>query len=100
MLAAQRPAFLIPSGDKVEVWAGVEDEREGQVLACAGSAPAGRRCASAATRTTPRASRPLDLFVSLAEVEVEGLDPAQLLQVRTLQHPVVQLLGSQSLYGA
>ncbi len=32
VLSAQRPAFLIPAAGKVEVWAGVEDEREGQVL--------------------------------------------------------------------
>ncbi len=30
---------------------------------------------------------PLDLFVSLAEVEVEGLDPAQLIEVRQLAAP-------------
>jgi adenylate cyclase len=99
VLSAQRPAFLIPAAGKVEVWAGVEDEREGQVL----SAQFGtglvlvqeRRAKDDEWRVTP-----LDLFVSLAEVEVEGLDPSRLLQVRTLQHPVVPLLGSQSLYGA
>ncbi|KFE64747.1 CHASE2 domain-containing protein [Hyalangium minutum] len=101
VLALQRPAFLIPSGDRVEVWAGVEDEREGQVLAAKlGSPPAPalvreRRSADDASRITP-----LDLFVSLAEVEVEGLDPSLLLKVRTLRHPVVQLLGSQSLLGS
>lgn len=99
VLAAQRPAFFIPAEDKVEVWAGVEDEREGQVLASKfGIGPVQmreRRNSDDATRVTA-----LDLFVSLAEVEVEGLDAAKLLQVRTLQHPVVQLLGSQSLYGA
>ncbi|WP_224247908.1 CHASE2 domain-containing protein [Hyalangium gracile] len=99
VLAAQRPAFFIPSEDKVEVWAGVEDEREGQTLAARfGASPAPvreRRNSDDASRFTA-----LDLFVSLAEVEVEGLDASRLLQVRTLQHPVVQLLGSQSLYGA
>jgi adenylate cyclase len=99
VLAAQRPAFLISEGDKVEVWAGVEDEREGQLISARlGTGPAlvrERRNADDASRFTA-----LDLFVSLAEVEVEGLDAAQLLQVRTLQPPVVQLLGSQSLYGA
>jgi len=101
VLALQRPAFLIPSGDRVEVWAGVEDEREGQVLAARLGAPQAqalvreRRSSDDASRVTP-----LDLFVSLAEVEVEGLDPSQLLQVRTLRHPVVPLLGSQSLQGA
>ena len=38
--------------------------------------------------------------MSLAEVEVEGLDPAQLPEVRQLQHPVAPLLGAASLYGA
>lgn len=101
VLALQRPAFLIPSGDKVEVWAGVEDEREGQVLAARlGAAPAPtlvreRRSSDDASRITP-----LELFVSLAEVQVEGIEPSQLLQVRTLRHPVVQLLGSQSLLGS
>ncbi len=99
VLASQRPAFMISSGDKVEVWAGVEDEREGQLVAARfGAGPSlvrERRSADDASRVTA-----LDLFVSLAEVEVEGLDPSKLLQVRTLQHPVVQLLGAQSLYGA
>ncbi|MDY7225135.1 adenylate/guanylate cyclase domain-containing protein [Hyalangium rubrum] len=99
VLSSQRPAFLIPVGNKVEVWAGVEDEREGQVLSAQFGTGAGvvqeRRAADDAWRVTP-----LDLFVSLAEVEVEGLDPTRLLQVRTLQHPVVPLLGPQSLYGA
>jgi adenylate cyclase len=99
VLASQRPAFMFPSGDKVEVWAGVEDEREGQILATRFGASQSlvreRRSADDASRVTA-----LDLFVSLAEVEVEGLEPSKLLQVRTLQHPVVQLLGSQSLYGA
>lgn len=99
VLASQRPAFMISSGDKVEVWAGVEDEREGQIVAARfGAGPSlvrERRSADDASRVTA-----LDLFVSLAEVEVEGLEPSKLLQVRTLQHPVVQLLGSQSLYGA
>jgi len=99
VLALQRPAFLIPSGDRVEVWAGVEDEREGQVIAARLGASQTlvreRRSADDASRVTA-----LDLFVSLAEVEVEGLDPSKLLQVRTLRHPVVPLLGSQSLLGA
>jgi adenylate cyclase len=99
VLSAQRPAFLIPTGNKVEVWAGVEDAREAQVLAAQHGASPGavveRRAADEAWRVSP-----LDLFVSLSEVEVEGLDPSRLLQVRNVQHPVVPLLGSQSLYGA
>ncbi|WP_224367175.1 adenylate/guanylate cyclase domain-containing protein [Hyalangium versicolor] len=100
VLASQRPAFFIPLEDKVEVWAGVEDEREGLSLASRFGASLPplvreRRSSDDASRFTA-----LDLFVSLAEVEVEGLDASKLLQVRTLQHPVVQLLGQQSLYGA
>jgi adenylate cyclase len=99
VLALQRPAFLIPSGERVEVWAGVEDEREGQVLAARFGA---NQVLVRERRNTDDTSRftALDLFVSLAEVEVEGLDPSKLLQVRTLQHPVVPLLGSQSLQGS
>ncbi len=99
VLSTQRPAFLIPVEDKVEVWAGVEDEREGQSFSTRFGSSQGvvreRRAADDTSRVTA-----LDLFVSLARVEVEGLDPSRLLQVRTLQHPVVQLLGTQSLYGA
>jgi adenylate cyclase len=99
VLSAQRPAFLIPSGNKLEVWAGVEDEREAQVLVAQLGASQvmvqERRTADDQWRVSA-----LDLFVSLAEVEVEGLDPSRLLQVRNLQHPVVPLLGAQSHYGA
>ncbi len=99
VLSLPRPVFLIPSGDSLEVWAGVEDPQDGQLISARfGPGPAvvqERRAADDTWRVSP-----LELFVSLTEVEVEGLDPSRLLQVRTLQHPVVPLLGPQSVYGA
>jgi adenylate cyclase len=99
VLALQRPAFLIPAGNQVEVWGGATDEADARALG-------GRLGASAAAIEERRAADdtyrvgPTDLFVSLAEVQVEGLDPSMVVEVRHLQHPVAPLLGGGSGFGA
>ncbi len=100
VLAAQRPAFVVPAGGTLEVWAGVADEAEGRVLGdrLGVGGPLvvqERRAADDSYRVNP-----LDLFVAMTEVEVEGLDASKLIQVRQLQHPVAPLLGPESVYGA
>ncbi|QSQ28234.1 adenylate/guanylate cyclase domain-containing protein [Pyxidicoccus parkwayensis] len=99
VLAVQRPAFLIPAGSQVEVWGGATDEVDGHALGIrlgvSSAAIEERRAADDAWRMGPT-----DLFVSLAEVQVEGLDPTKLLEVRHLQHPVAPLMGGGSGYGS
>ncbi|XXF75760.1 adenylate/guanylate cyclase domain-containing protein [Myxococcaceae bacterium GXIMD 01537] len=99
VLSAQRPAFIVPAGAALEVWAGVADEPEGRALGeqLGGAGPwlvQERRASDDSFRVTA-----LDLFVALTEVEVQGLEPEKLVQVRHLEHPVAPLLGPQSLYG-
>ncbi|MCY1015155.1 adenylate/guanylate cyclase domain-containing protein [Pyxidicoccus sp. MSG2] len=99
VLAVQRPAFLIPAGNQVEVWGGATDEADGHGLGTrlgVGSAAIEERRAADDTYRVG----PTDLFVSLAEVQVEGLDASKLVEVRHLQHPVAPLLGGGSGYGS
>ncbi|HET9451982.1 MAG TPA: adenylate/guanylate cyclase domain-containing protein [Aggregicoccus sp.] len=100
VLAHQRPAYALPAGDGVELWAGVSNEGEG--VAFAGllglQGPPlvrERRAADDAHRVTP-----VDLMVSMTRVQVEGLDPELLPEARQLQHPVAPLLGERSGYGS
>jgi adenylate cyclase len=99
VLAAQRPAFLLPEGARMAVWAGVEDERDGQLFTAQLGLPP-TKVEERSARDDDHRFTALDLFVSLAEVEVEGLDASRLLQVRNLRHPVAPLLSPASLYGA
>ncbi|WNG38453.1 adenylate/guanylate cyclase domain-containing protein [Archangium violaceum] len=100
VLADQKPAFLIPAGNAVEVWAGVASEQEGQKVALVQGVREPPKVQERRVTDDTYRVGPLELFVSLAEVEVEGLDAAQLEEVRQLEHPVAPLLGSASLYGA
>jgi adenylate cyclase len=100
VLAEQRPAFLLPAGNAVEVWAGVANELEGQRVALAQGVREPPKVQERRITDDTYRVGPLELFVSLAEVEVEGLDAAQLEEVRQLEHPVAPLLGTASLYGA
>ena len=99
VLAVQRPAFVIPAGNQVEVWGGATDEADGRALGTrlgtSSAAIEERRAADDTYRVGPT-----DLFVSLAEVQVEGLDPSKLVEVRHVLHPVAPLLGGESGYGA
>jgi adenylate cyclase len=99
VLADQRPAFLIPVGRTVEVWAAVSGEQEAQLLSehmGQGGAP---RLVDRQSRDEDYRVSALDLFLSLAEVQVEGLDVKKLMEVKRVQHPITPLLGEASLYG-
>ncbi len=100
VLADQRPAFLIPAGNALEVWAGVASEQEGLRVALEQGVREPPRVQERRVTDDTHRVGPLELFVSLAEVQVEGLDVAQLEEVRQLEHPVAPLLGTASLYGA
>jgi len=100
ILAERRPAFVIPQGKQVQVWAGVNSEAEGRELA-----PRWEAKGALSVREFSPAERafqvtPLDLLLSQAEIEVEGLDPAGLPRARSLSYPVPTLLGEQSQFGA
>ena len=100
VLSDQRPVFLIPAGKGVEVWGGVASEQEGQRVALDLGVREPPRVLERGTRDDAYRVGPLELFVSLAEVQVEGLDASRLEEVRQLEHPVAPLLGEASLYGA
>ncbi|MBU8900549.1 adenylate/guanylate cyclase domain-containing protein [Corallococcus sp. H22C18031201] len=99
VLTLRRPAFVIPAGSAMEVWAGVADEGEGRLLGAqlgeAQPAVQERRATDDAYALSST-----DLFVAMTEVVVQGLDPEKLVEVRQLQHPVTPLLGAASGYGA
>lgn len=100
ILADRHPAFVIPQGKQVQIWAGVSSESEGKELAPQWDAkgPLGVREFSPTERAFQ--VQPLDLLLSQAEVQVQGLEPATLPRARSLDHPVPALLGTQSLYGS
>ncbi|WPB80830.1 adenylate/guanylate cyclase domain-containing protein [Archangium violaceum] len=100
VLADQRPAYLLPAGNALEVWAGVASEQEGQRVALEQGVREPPKVQERRVSDDTHRVGPLELFVSLAEVQVEGLDVAQLEEVRQLEHPVAPLLGSASLYGS
>ncbi|ATB47080.1 adenylate/guanylate cyclase domain-containing protein [Corallococcus macrosporus] len=99
VLAGQRPAFIIPAGSQVEVWGGAMDEADARGLGARLGAPTlilePRRAADDTYRVGPT-----ELFVALTEVQVEGLEATDLIELRHLEHPVVPLLGGSSGYGA
>ncbi|MGQ0505450.1 MAG: CHASE2 domain-containing protein [Myxococcaceae bacterium] len=104
ILADGRPAYVIPDGQRVRVYSGVSSEADARMVttqwglkelpelrprSVAGSANIDRYRFSAER-----------LLVSLSEVQVEGLRPEGLLSARSVQSPVVPLLGEKSLYGS
>ena len=99
VLASHAPAFAVPEGARVRIWAGVSSEDEGRQLA--------RRLGVAGTpqlRDYGAADRafqvtPEDLLVRVAEVEVDGVDVDALPLARSLDVPASVLVGPRSRYG-
>ncbi|HLL55587.1 MAG TPA: adenylate/guanylate cyclase domain-containing protein [Myxococcaceae bacterium] len=100
ILSERHPAFVIPQGKQVQVWAGVSSEAEGRELAPRWGAKGAVGIREFFPNERPFQVTPVDLLLGQAEVRVEGLDPASLPRARSLVHPVPALLGSQSRYGA
>ncbi len=104
VLADGRPAYVIPDGKRVRVYAGVAGDDEARTVAVQWGlkdAPEIRQ------RPGPEGAGPdryrynsERLLVSLSEVQVEGLRPEGLLVARSLQPPVAPLLGEKSQYGS
>lgn len=99
VLSTRRPAFVIPKGAMLEVWAGVGTEEEGRTVARMWDRkpPVVVEEFSASDRTHQWTS--LDLLVSLSEISVPGLDVTALPKPRTIQPPISPLLTSGSAYG-
>ena len=99
VLASRAPAFAVPEGNRMRVWAGVSSGAEarelGKRLGLAGTPPV--RDYGAADRgfqVTPE-----DLLVRVAAVEVKGVDVEGLPLVRSLDVPASVLVGARSRYG-
>jgi adenylate cyclase len=99
ILAERRPAYVIQDGPRVAVWAGVRTEEEGRSL-IRGWDP---KAPLTIRELTPpdRASEisPVELLVSQAAVEVEGLDPTRVPRARSLEVPFAPLIGTRSGFG-
>ncbi len=99
VLASHAPAFAVPDGNRVRIWAGVGSEDEGRQLA--------RRLGVSGTPLIrdygggdrPFQVTPEDLLVRVAEVNVRGLDIDALPLARSLDVPTSVLVGPRSRYG-
>ena len=99
VLVDRRPAYAIPDGPRTRVWAGVASEEEGRALAHRLTLPGTPQVRDLSAQDRTWEVTPSDLLVSLAEVEVSGLDPALLPAVRSLGPPPVALLAPGVRFG-
>lgn len=99
ILVERRSAYAIPEGQQTHVWAGVASEDEGKTLArrLGLSGTPEVRDLQAQDRTWEVTAT--DLLVSLAEVQVQGLDTRRLPAVRSLEAPPVALLAPGVRFG-
>jgi len=99
VLAGHAPAFAVPEGSRLRIWAGVSSEDEGRQLA--------KRLGVTGTPVIrdygagDRASQvtPEDLLVRVAGLRVSGVDFEALPLARSLDVPAAVLLGARSRYG-
>jgi adenylate cyclase len=100
ILADRRPAYVVQDGAKVAVWAGVQGEEEGKALIRSWDpkAPLVVRELTPADRASE--VTPVELMVSLGDVQVDGVDPAKVPRARSLDHPFAPLIGARSGFGA
>ena len=102
VLATRRPAFSVPEGGKLAIWAGVESPDDARGLLSSLEVPVkGEPLLRARTRAESGYELDAaDLVTHLAEVQVEGIDPANLPRVPALDHPASPLIGAASDYGS
>jgi adenylate cyclase len=93
VLVDRRPVYAIPEGPRTRLWAGVASEEEGKALARRWALPGTPEVRDLSAQDRTWEVTPADLLVSLAEVEVVGLDPSRLPIVRSLEPPPVALLA-------
>ena len=99
VLAERRPAYAIPDGPRTRVWAGVASEEEGRALARRWALAGTPEVRDLAAQDRTWEVTPADLLVSLAEVEVQGLDAGRLPVARSLEPPPVALLTASIRFG-
>lgn len=91
-------AYLVPEGKGFQLWSEIADNDVPVTVAALGlrGTPSVREF-SPSLRSYQ--VTPTDLLVSLAEVNVGGIDPSALTQTTSLQHPISALLSDEVLYG-
>ena len=99
VLASHAPAFALPDGRRVRVWAGVGSEEEGRQLARRLAVPGTPLVREYGGADRPFQVTPEDLLVRSAEVKVLGLDVDALPLARSLDVPTSVLVGPRSRYG-
>jgi adenylate cyclase len=100
VLAQRRPAFVIPEGQGVQVWAGVSSAEDGSRLASGLDLKGSPQVREYATPERKYQVTSVDLLTSMAEVHVQGLNAERLTRVRSLEPPFPLLLGRSSRFGA
>lgn len=100
VLASHHAGFVVPDGDGHRVLLGAESEEDASEVARSWQLKSAGPVQELSLAERGREVRAQDLFVSLAEVRVTGLDPAKLIRVRSLEHPAAAFLGSTGGFGA
>ncbi|HSP19835.1 MAG TPA: CHASE2 domain-containing protein, partial [Myxococcaceae bacterium] len=99
VLASHAPAFAVPDGGRVRIWAGVGSEEEGRQLARRLGLPGAPLVRDYGGADRPFQVTPEEFLVRVAEVNVRGLDLEELPLARSLDVPTSALLGPRSRYG-
>jgi adenylate cyclase len=99
VLVDRRPAYAVLEGAVTHVWAGVASEEEGRALAHRLGLTGTPEVRDLQAQDRSWEVTPTELLVSLAEVEVQGLDTRGLPVVRTLVTPPVSLLAPGVSFG-
>ena len=99
VFAERAPAYLMPDGQKVVVWAGAASEPLARGLADALRIAPGRVMRERGSADADHEVTPSALLASLAQVTVEGLDPDRVPRARSLTPPLASLLTGASRYG-
>jgi adenylate cyclase len=99
VLASHAPAFAVPDGNRVRVWAGVSSEEEGRQLARRLGVTGAPLVRDYGASDRPFQVTPEDLLVRLAAVQVQGIEVEALPLARSLDVPASVLLGVRSRYG-
>ena len=99
ILVDRRSAYAILDGTLTHVWAGVASEEEGKALAHRLGLSGMPQLRDLQAQDRPWEVTATDLLVSVAEVEVQGLDTRRLPVVRSLEPPPVALLAPGVAFG-
>ncbi|MHB8872369.1 MAG: CHASE2 domain-containing protein, partial [Myxococcaceae bacterium] len=99
ILAARAPAYLIPDGKRLQLWAAAASEGKAKELGDALGLSSPRTTRQRLASEQDYEVAPWELLASLSAVEVDGLEVAKLPQVRFVEPPIGPLLSEKSLYG-